>query len=78
DLLEERTLVLQPKIDAVRRAPETLARVRADRDRLAERVPHAREIVDRLAQRYSPSALQQVAGNPDEVQQLLDFAVHTA
>ena len=78
DLLEERTLVLQPKIDAVRRAPETLARVRADRDRLAERVPHAREIVERLAQRYSPSALQQVSGNPDEVQQLLDFAVHTA
>ncbi|MCT2084654.1 hypothetical protein M3D75_00835 [Microbacterium enclense] len=78
DLLEERTLVLQPKIDAVRRAPETLARVRADRDRLAERVPHAREIVERLAQRYSPSALQQVAGNPEEIQQLLDFAVHTA
>lgn len=78
DLLEERTLVLQPKIDAVRRAPETLARVRADRDRLAERVPHAREVVERLAQRYSRSALQQIAGNPEEVQQLLDFAVHTA
>lgn len=78
DLLEERTLVLQPKIDAVRRAPETLARVRDDRERLAERVPHAREIVERLAQRYSPSALQQVSGNPDEIQQLLDFAVHTA
>lgn len=78
DLLEERTLVLQPKIDAVRRAPEMLARVRADRDRLAERVPHAREVVERLAQRYSPSALQQVAGNPEEIQQLLDFAVHTA
>ena len=41
DLLEERTQVLQPKIDAVRRAPETLARVRADRDRLAERIPNA-------------------------------------
>ncbi|MBT9606397.1 hypothetical protein [Microbacterium sp.] len=78
DLLEERTAVLRPKIDAVRRAPETLARVRADRDRLAERVPHAREVVERLAQRYSRSALQQVAGNPEEVQQLLDFAVHTA
>jgi hypothetical protein len=78
DLLEERTLILQPKIDAVRRAPETLARVRADRDRLAGLVPHARAVVDRLAQRYSPSAMQQVAGNPEEVQQLLDFAVHTA
>ena len=51
DLLEERTLVLQPKIDAVRRAPEILARVRAERERLAQRVPHAREVVERLAHR---------------------------
>lgn len=78
DLLEERTQVLQPKIDAVRRAPETLARVRADRDRLAERVPNAREVVERLSRRYSDSALQQIGGNPEEIEQLLDFAVHTA
>jgi len=78
DLLEERTLVLQPKIDAVRRAPEILARVRADRERLAERVPHAREVVERLAHRYNDTALQQIGGNPDEIDQLLDFAVHTA
>ncbi|AOX45152.1 hypothetical protein [Microbacterium sp. BH-3-3-3] len=78
DLLEERTQVLQPKIDAVRRAPETIARVRADRDRLAERVPNAREVVERLARRYSDSALQQIGGNPEEIEQLLDFAVHTA
>ncbi len=78
DLLEERTQVLQPKIDAVRRAPETLARVRADRERLAERIPAAREVVERLSRRYSDSALAQIGGNPDEIQQLLDFAVHTA
>lgn len=78
DLLEERTQVLQPKIDAVRRAPETLARVRADRDRLAERIPNAREVVDRLSRRYSDSALSQIGGNPEEIEQLLDFAVHTA
>ncbi|MDF2047828.1 hypothetical protein P2P98_16815 [Microbacterium sp. Kw_RZR3] len=78
DLLEERTLVLQPKIDAVRRAPEILARVRADRERLAERVPHAREVVERLSHRYNDAALQQIGGNPDEIDQLLDFAVHTA
>ncbi|MDQ1083301.1 MULTISPECIES: hypothetical protein [Microbacterium] len=78
DLLEERTQVLQPKIDAVRRAPETLARVRADRDRLAERIPNAREVVERLSRRYSDSALAQIGGNPEEIQQLLDFAVHTA
>lgn len=78
DLLEERTQVLQPKIDAVRRAPETLARVRADRERLVARIPGAREVVDRLSRRYSDSALAQIGGNPDEIEQLLDFAVHTA
>ncbi len=78
DLLEERTTVLQPKIDQVRRAPEILARVRAERERLAERVPHAREVVERLSHRYSDTALQQIGGNPEEIEQLLDFAVHTA
>jgi len=78
DLLQERLQVLQPKIDAVRRAPQTLARVRSDRDRLAERIPGAREVVDRLSRRYSDSALAQIGGNPDEIEQLLDFAVHTA
>ncbi|MCK6066816.1 MULTISPECIES: hypothetical protein [Microbacterium] len=78
DLLEERTTALQPSIEAVRRAPETLQRVRADRDRLQARLPHAREVLERLSRRYSPSALQQVSGNPDEAGQLLDFALHTA
>jgi hypothetical protein len=78
DLLEERTQVLQPKIDAVRRAPETLARVRADRERLHERIPNARDVVERLSRRYSDSALAQIGGNPEEIEQLLDFAVHTA
>ncbi|MBB3156709.1 vacuolar-type H+-ATPase subunit I/STV1 [Microbacterium proteolyticum] len=78
DLLEERTQVLQPKIDAVRRAPETLARVRADRERLQERIPNARDVVERLSRRYSDSALAQIGGNPEEIEQLLDFAVHTA
>jgi hypothetical protein len=78
NLLEERTLALQPTIDAVRRAPETLARVRSDRERLAERLPQARESIERLRSRYSATALAQVAANADEAAQLLDFAQHTA
>ena len=78
DLLEERTTALQPTIERVRRAPEILQRVRDDRERLADRIDPAREALLRLSQRYSPSALAQVAGNPDEAAQLLDFAVHTA
>jgi integrase len=78
DLLEERTTALQPAIERVRRAPEILQRVRQDRERLEHRVPPAREALQRLSQRYSPTALAQVAGNADEADQLLDFAVHTA
>jgi DNA repair exonuclease SbcCD ATPase subunit len=78
DLLEERTTALQPVIEKVRRAPETLEKVRADQKLLAQRVPAAREAVARLATRYSPAALQQISGNPEEIEQLLTFAVHTA
>ncbi|KAA9155695.1 hypothetical protein F6B41_10000 [Microbacterium lushaniae] len=78
DLLEERTTALQPAIEAVRRAPQILQRVRSDRERLEERVPHAREVVSRLSGRYSAAALRQISGNPDEADQLLDFAVHSA
>ncbi|MGP3535417.1 hypothetical protein ACTU3I_11535 [Microbacterium sp. RD1] len=78
DLLEERTIALQPAIERIRRAPEILARVRSDRERLETRVPPAREALLRLSRRYSAAALAQIAGNPDEADQLLDFAVHTA
>ncbi|PVW06130.1 hypothetical protein DEA06_00820 [Microbacterium sp. Gd 4-13] len=78
DLLEERTAVLQGAIEKVRRAPEVLERVRADRERLSLRVPAARDAVQRLSTRYSPAALQQISGNPEEIEQLLSFAGHTA
>lgn len=78
DLLEERTVALQPAIERVRRAPEILDRVRADALRLRERIAPAREAVERLATRYSASALHQVDGNPDEAEQLLGFAAHSA
>lgn len=78
DLLEERTEALRPAIERVRSAPETLQRVRADRERFAARLPAAREAVERLSARYSPAALQQISGNPEEIEQLLDFAAHTA
>ncbi|MFG6402004.1 MULTISPECIES: hypothetical protein [unclassified Microbacterium] len=78
DLLEERTTALQPAIELVRRGPEILARVRADSERLSARVPAAREAVQRLSSRYSAAALQQISGNPEEIEQLLTFATHSA
>ncbi len=78
DLLEERTTALQPAIERVRRAPEILQRVRDDRIRLQARIEPARAALLRLSGRYSAAALAQIAGNPDEAAQLLDFAAHSA
>lgn len=78
DLLENRTSTLAAAVARVRQAPEILARVRSDAARLRERIPGAREIVTRLSARYAPSALQQIADGPDEAEQMLSFAEHSA
>jgi hypothetical protein len=78
DLLDDRTEALAEPIARARRAPEIIAGVRADAQRIRERIPHARETVQRLAMRYSADALEQVGANPDEAEQLLGFAEHSA
>ncbi|MFE6965490.1 hypothetical protein ACFVAJ_10265 [Agromyces sp. NPDC057679] len=76
DVLDERTAALADKIARARRAPEIIAGVRADAERLRARIPHARETIARLAARYSREALAQVEANPAEAEQLLGFAEH--
>lgn len=78
ELLDERTSALEKDIDRVRRAPEVLAQVRRDTVMLNERLPHARATLERLAVRYSDSALRQVSAGADEAEQLLTFAAHSA
>ena len=78
ELLDDRTTALAKDIERVRRAPEILAQERTDIASLNERLPHARETLERLAQRYSESALRQVAEGADEAEQLLTFAAHSA
>lgn len=78
ELLDDRTEALAADIERVRRAPEILTQVRVDIETLTERLPHARVTLDRLAQRYSAAALRQVADGPDEAEQLLTFAAHSA
>ncbi|WP_324014287.1 hypothetical protein M1D46_13850 [Microbacterium sp. JZ70] len=78
DVLDERTAALQARIALVRQAPQILQQVRADVERLRERLPQARTTVERLARHYSPEALQRVRVNADEAEQLLDFALHSA
>lgn len=78
DLLDDRTEALAAPIERARRAPEIIAKVRADAARLRVRVPDARETVQRLSARYSAHALAQIDANPAEAEQLLGFAEHSA
>src|SRR5690606_20441094 len=63
NLLEDRTAALEKPIELARRAPEILAGVRADAQRLRGRLPVAADTVRRLADRYTDEALRQVAEN---------------
>jgi hypothetical protein len=78
DLLDDRTESLARPIERARRAPEIIAKVRADAARLRVRIPDARATVERLSARYSEHALIQVQNNPVEAEQLLGFAEHSA
>ncbi|MBB2976305.1 hypothetical protein FHX49_001879 [Microbacterium endophyticum] len=78
EVLNDRTSALSDDIDRVRRAPEVLAQVHSDAAALRTRVPHAQEVIDRLASRYSQSALRQVENSAREAAHLLDFAEHSA
>ncbi|WP_194409076.1 hypothetical protein [Microbacterium cremeum] len=78
DLLDDRTEALATPIERARRAPEIIAKVRADAARLRLRVPDARSTVQRMGARYSAHALAQIEANPAEAEQLLGFAEHSA
>lgn len=77
ELLEDRTESLAARVATARRAPEVLEGVRRDAARLRTRIPNARDTITRLADRYTPDALRQIARNPDEAEQLLGFAEHS-
>lgn len=76
DVIDDQTSALAERIARARRAPEIIAGVRGDVALLRERLPIARDTVDRLAARYAPEALAQVEANPTEAEQLLGFAEH--
>lgn len=77
-VLDERTEKLKSAVERVRQAPQVLEGVREEAERLRELIPGARTSVERLARRYNAAALHRVEANPDEAEQLLDFAVRTA
>ncbi|WP_105566886.1 hypothetical protein [Microbacterium halophytorum] len=78
NVLDERTEALKEKVEKVRRAPQIIDGVRREAEDLRARIPQAREVVDRLTGRYSAAAMQRVSSNPDEAEQLLDFAIRSA
>ena len=77
DVLDEQTSALTERTRRARRAPEVIAGVRADAERLRARIPHSRETIDRLAARYVREALVHVEGNVAEADQLLAVAEHS-
>ncbi|MGV9195162.1 hypothetical protein ACQ143_12525 [Microbacterium sp. MC2] len=78
DLLDDRTSALAAPIERARRAPEIVAGIRRDAERLRERLPHTQATTERLATRYSAGALRKVSGNAAEAAQLIEFALHGA
>jgi len=78
DLLDDRTSALAAPIERARRAPEIIAGIRRDAERLRDRLPRTGATGDRLATRYSATALRKVAGNAAEAAQLIEFALHSA
>ncbi len=77
DELDEQTSALADRVARARHAPEIIAGVRADTERLRARIPHARETIERLAARYAQEALVHVETNVAEADQLLGFAEHS-
>lgn len=76
-VLDEQTSAIADRMARARRAPEVIAEVRADIERLRARIQPARETVRRLAARYAREALADVAAHPAEAEQLLGFAEHS-
>lgn len=78
DLLDVKTGELADAVQRVRQAPQIVARVRSDVERLRGRVPEAAATIERLRQRYSLDALRAIGQSAEESDQLLNFAQHGA
>ena len=64
ELLDDRTAALAEPIAKARRAPEILAALEAEAVRQRARLPHTRETLTRLAERYSDDAMRQIRRTP--------------
>lgn len=78
DLIDEKSAAIADSVNRVRNAPQVVAKVRADAADLEARVPLAQASVDRLATRYSDTAMQRVSQSAQEAAQLVVFAAHGA
>jgi hypothetical protein len=78
DLIDEKSAAIADAVGRIRRAPEVIARVRADAAELEARIPQAQAAVERLATRYSDTAMQRIVKSAEEAAQLIAFATHGA
>lgn len=76
--LRDKQSALAARRAAARRTPSEVEKVRADIGRARETLPLARTTLTRLALRYSDAALVPISSNPDQAEQLLEFAERSA
>jgi chromosome segregation ATPase len=76
--LKEQSEAFAARRAAAHRIPSELDRVRAEIARIRQSVPPARATLASLAERYSAGALDPVAANADQAEQLLEFAGRSA
>ncbi|WP_460945913.1 hypothetical protein [Okibacterium endophyticum] len=73
-ILGEQTAVFNAKRSAARKAPEEIARIRAEAVEAQAAIAPARATLERLRERYTDDALVAIAMNPDQAEHLLTFA----
>ncbi|MCU1639672.1 MAG: hypothetical protein JWL94_2319 [Microbacteriaceae bacterium] len=72
--LDAQFAVFEARRAVARRAPSDIERARVAIGRAREELPAARATLTRLAERYSDAALLPISANPDQAEQLLEFA----
>ena len=76
--LDEQHAALSTRRADARRTPSDVERIRTGVARVREAVPLARMTIERLSSRYTDAALSPISSNPDQAEQLLDFALRSA
>lgn len=77
-VVAEQKSVLAARREAAGRIPQTVAKVKGDVERVRALLTGAERTLDELRGRYTETALQAVASNPEQASRLVEFASRSA